>query len=159
MPLLLPFPQLPFSIELPLWSFKNKIRSCNSLAHLQLSSKSSPVWYIKQCLIASLVSTALLPAQSHSAILASLLILKYTTYAPFSGSLWFPFPLPGKFFLQFPKGVVPSFRSLFKCHHGGMPSLSTQPKLKHSSLYLPAQITWYYVLICYLFVTVPSTQV
>lgn len=119
---------------------QNQILSFSCLILLKIESQI--LIYIKwPCSPLIRFPTALLSAHALSVILASLLFLKQTKYVPFFGSLQFPFLLPSKFFPQYPMDVVPSFKSLLKCHSDRVPFLTTCSKLKPSSPYLPTQIT------------------
>lgn len=121
-----PFPNSPLwgRAAIVILQKQNQIMLLPCLSLLTVKSKVLTIALREMAPIISLIwcPTALLPAQTLLVILASLLVLKHTKYAPFSGSL-FSFSLPGKFFPQYPVGVAPSFRSLLKRHHGRVPSL------------------------------------
>ena len=120
-----PFPNSPLRgrAAIVILQKQNQIMLLPCLSLLTVKSKVLTI-ALREMAPISLIwcPTALLPAQTLLVILASLLVLKHTKYAPFSGSL-FSFSLPGKFFPQYPVGVAPSFRSLLKRHHGRVPSL------------------------------------
>ena len=89
---------------------------------------------VSQHLIPLLVHSLPLPL-SHSApaTLVSNLFLQSTRQGPVSGPLHWLFPLSGMLFLQTPTQIIPSFKSLLKCHFLG-------EDFPHHSILLPCFI-------------------